>query len=96
MNEPASRLTSLAAEIEERSRNLGLEPEERPFSPHLTVARIRPEDRETITGIEEHFDGLDRLPELKFEVGHITLYRSELHRSGATYTVVERIDFEAQ
>ncbi len=95
VREPENRLTRLAMAIEEQSRSLGVEPDDRPFSPHLTVARVRPEDRESMTDIEAHFRSLNQLSELQFRADHVTLYRSELHRSGAIYTAVERIDFEA-
>ena len=35
-------LARLAAECEEACRTVGLEPEGRPFVPHLTIARVRP------------------------------------------------------
>jgi len=95
VGDPSGMLSRIASAIEQRSREMGLEPEERPFSPHLTVARVQPEDRETITNIDRHFEDLDRLKPLQIAVDHITLYRSELNRSGSIYTVVKQIDFEA-
>ncbi len=32
----------LAAQCEQAARDVGFEPEERPFHPHVTLARIRP------------------------------------------------------
>ncbi len=88
-------LNRIVRSIEEQSRTLGIQPEERPFSPHLTIARIRPEDRDTMTDVQRHFDELDQLAPIRFAVDHATLYRSELRRSGAIYSVIERFDFEA-
>ncbi len=43
-------LTRIAAAIESESRRLGIDPEEKPFRPHLTIARVRPEQRESSPG----------------------------------------------
>ncbi len=39
--EGADRLTALAAWVEDHLRPLGFPPEDRPFSPHLTIGRLR-------------------------------------------------------
>ena len=41
VGEGQSQLASLAAEVEKRCADLGFEPEERPYNPHLTLARAR-------------------------------------------------------
>jgi 2'-5' RNA ligase len=40
--EAGPELAGLAAVVDEAAVGAGLEPEERPFAPHLTVARVRP------------------------------------------------------
>ena len=40
--DPGGILDAIAAQCEQACRDVGLEPEERPFVPHLTLARIRP------------------------------------------------------
>lgn len=40
--DPGAALDALAAQCEDACREIGLEPEERPFVPHVTLARIRP------------------------------------------------------
>lgn len=53
--------------------------EKRPFRPHLTIARLRPP-----TAVQLRYEcGL-----LRFAVSSVCLYRSELRRSGAVYTVL--------
>ena len=42
VDDPGGILDALAAQCEQVCRDVGLEPEERPFVPHLTLARIRP------------------------------------------------------
>jgi RNA 2',3'-cyclic 3'-phosphodiesterase len=41
--EASPNATSLAAEIDQRLANLGVQAETRPFSPHLTLARLDPD-----------------------------------------------------
>ena len=86
-------LARIARAIEAESRRLGIEPEERPFRPHLTIARLQPEDRRSVTNVDTQFAELACLRPLRFDVDHVTLYRSDLQRVGALYTVVERFDF---
>lgn len=43
VDDPAGILDVINAQCEQACRDVGLEPEERPFVPHLTLARIRPQ-----------------------------------------------------
>jgi 2'-5' RNA ligase len=56
-----------------------MEREKRPFRPHLTVARMR-----TPGAVRPRFD----VRPARFPVESVCLYRSELRREGAVYTVV--------
>jgi 2'-5' RNA ligase len=78
--EGSSQLAGLAAEIEARCAEIGLEPEERPYNAHLTLARSR-ERRGA------------RLPELPappelapWTVAGFQLYRSQTGPGGAVYS----------
>lgn len=76
---------SLLNEIAEDSAiGAGLLPEERPFHPHLTLARIRP-----------HADVrplLDEELDLGWRCDHIVVYRSHLGRGPARYEPLDSID----
>jgi 2'-5' RNA ligase len=85
-------LAQIATSIERESRDYGIDPETRPFRPHMTLARVRPEEIATIHDISRHFAGFERLAPLRFEVDHCSLIRSELRREGPIYTVIERFD----
>lgn len=89
VNGDVDRLSRVQGEIERASEPLGYPPEERAFHPHLTVARIRPEDLATVTGLERRLAEVGALPALSLPVDHVTLFRSELRRAGAIYTAVE-------
>lgn len=75
-------LPALARDLGERLRVVGYEPEERPYTAHVTLARFK---------TPRSLDGL--LPVLppppgSFTVDRITLFRSRLSPSGARYEVV--------
>jgi 2'-5' RNA ligase len=61
--------------------------EKRPFRPHLTVARLK--DPVAVQPRSES-------GEARFAVQSVCLYRSELKREGAVYTVITRASFGAK
>jgi 2'-5' RNA ligase len=77
------RLGELAAALESAARGAGFAPEERPFRPHLTLARAEREGRATAPPA----GGGPAAAE--FPCGRVTLFRSELLPTGARYTVLE-------
>ena len=80
-------LNALQRGIESASRRLGYESEERPFSPHLTLGRVRQnvtaadqqKIRRCIEGTQVDVLGTAR-------VDSVHLYKSELKPSGSVYT----------
>ena len=86
------KLGSLQAAAENAMTGLGFEREDRKFSPHLTLARIKfpkPRDnwRQKIESIRDVKLG-------RFEAGHISIMKSELTREGAVYTEVVRVELK--
>jgi 2'-5' RNA ligase len=81
----AGPLQEMAAICEAAAQEAGLEPEGRPFHPHLTLSRIRPPvDLRALVDRVEPFG----------VVGHVTavtLYRSLLGRESVRYEVVDRV-----
>jgi 2'-5' RNA ligase len=79
----------VAAAVDAAAVRSGFPPERRPWSPHLTQARIdRPWPR---TAVEQFLDwgrGLELEP---FRCPEIVVYQSDLRRGGAVYTALERI-----
>jgi 2'-5' RNA ligase len=86
----AAELGALATTIEEMTAALGHSAEERPYSAHLTVARIRtpPRSVQTLTAwLDQHH--ADRLATMRVE--RIALMRSDARPGGSVYTPVTEL-----
>ena len=81
----AEEATQVAAVCERAAVTAGFEPEDRPFHPHLTLARVRPQQDVTVL-----VDRVPRFP-LTQRVEVVTVYRSRLGPAGATYEVVTSV-----
>ncbi len=64
------------------------ERERRAFWPHVTVARVRARAR--VRRVEA-----DQPPAVSFAARMVTLYRSDLHPTGARYVALQRIELDA-
>ena len=83
------RLASLAAAFETAARDAGFEHENRPFRPHLTLARAR---RSRGATLPERHEFVSRSA---LHVDRAVLFRSELMPTGARYSVLEAFAFRA-
>lgn len=83
LHDPAGLLTALVSDLDPALVPLGFEPENRRFTPHLTLARFKPPG--SVAGVlaEE-----PRVAEPSFEVDRVHLYRSHLHPRGARYEIL--------
>ncbi len=76
-------LSALARDIEQCLEPLGIAPEKRPFTPHLTLARRKEGGRfPRDVGATEKFG--------EFEADEFILYQSLLGAKGSTYTPLRR------
>ena len=82
------RLPELARRLEAQARRSGFPPEQRPFRPHLTLARARRPGR---PGWDEAVGAAARI---EWVAEELILFRSELHSSGARYTALDRYPLE--
>jgi RNA 2',3'-cyclic 3'-phosphodiesterase len=82
IDDPFRALTQLASDLDHRFEELGFAAEERAYTPHLTVARMRTPAR------------IDHLPELRSDelppiaIDHLALYRSRPSSRGAVYELM--------
>jgi RNA 2',3'-cyclic 3'-phosphodiesterase len=78
-------LRRLAERVEQECQVAGLEAEERPFSPHLTLARAKGREGATLPALPD-------LPDLPpWRANEVVLYSSHLGRAGATHEPIRRI-----
>jgi 2'-5' RNA ligase len=85
------RLLKLQAMVEEAMIGLRFEREERKFTPHLTLGRIK-----FIHSRDAWLKSLESIKDVRFpafEVNAISLMKSDLKSTGAVYTEMGRIEF---
>ncbi|MBN2160749.1 MAG: RNA 2',3'-cyclic phosphodiesterase [Spirochaetes bacterium] len=79
--------------VEELCKNYGFKKEDRPFKPHLTLARVR--DRMKMPpSLAEYVRANTRTPYGESSFNRIVLFRSELRREGPLYTALTEIKFK--
>ena len=84
---------ALQAAIAREMRELGLRVDARPFSPHVTLARIRRQATPSARiAIAHHFEGLDLEHLGIFTVPAIALMESDLTPDGAVYREVLEVE----
>ncbi|NQW16084.1 MAG: RNA 2',3'-cyclic phosphodiesterase [Chloroflexi bacterium] len=87
------RLTYLRGRIQGAFEQAGIEPETRPFEPHLTVGRIQNEARYPADFRAGTAFKYMEVPEgLTFAVKQVVLFRSIMDQRGATYESLAEID----
>jgi 2'-5' RNA ligase len=92
LNGDIEKLSRLQATVEEAMIGMGFKREERAFTPHLTLGRIK-----YIRSRESWLAALDGIKGIKsrtFEAASISLMKSELKPSGAVYAEMGRIELK--
>ena len=81
-------LLNLVSRIEDALEPIGFPCEEKPYHPHLTLARIK-HDNSKVGGVLTHSGLLEQPQNLGlFRVDRITLFRSDVSHFGAEYTAL--------
>ena len=80
----ATGLDRLAADTDRATAALGVESENRPFSPHLTLARIK--ERIDMRPLNDAIAALSSLDFGRYEARSFFLYRSQPGPKGSIYT----------
>jgi 2'-5' RNA ligase len=91
-------LGKLQAEVEAALQAVGFAPEEKGFSPHLTLARAaRDVDRKQLAqvgqAVGDYAQSLPSAEPLRFQVERLLFYQSELGTGGSRYTVLAELSF---
>jgi RNA 2',3'-cyclic 3'-phosphodiesterase len=87
----APGLDGLAGETDAATAALGIEREKRPYSPHLTLARIK--EAGDLQPLRKAVAGLESLEFGDFEAGSFFLYQSTLRPTGSVYTKLAEFPF---
>jgi 2'-5' RNA ligase len=87
----AAGLERLAAETDAVTASLGIERENRAYSPHLTLARIK--DRVDLRPLQSAIAGAGSLDFGRFTAQSFFLYRSQLRPTGSVYTKLAEFPF---
>ena len=82
----ADQARELAARVEAECVRAGLEPDARPFQPHLTLARARPREGANLPAT---LTDPPSLPQWKAD--ELVLYSSHLGRAGAVYEPLRKL-----
>jgi len=90
IDDPSRALSSLRRELDDELEKLGIEPERSDFHPHLTLGRIKDP-----RGVERL---LAKTETVTFQsdpvlIREVVLFRSQLTREGAAYSVTARFPF---
>ncbi len=87
LGEPTGSLARLQGAIRKGCADLGLGVDERAFSPHLTLGRVRREaGPEAADFVGKVLGGLEAITAGEMAAETVHLYRSELRPTGAVYT----------
>jgi RNA 2',3'-cyclic 3'-phosphodiesterase len=89
LNEPTGSVQTIQQNIEDALVSLGFEKENRRFSPHLTLGRVRFNDP-SIDKISKELQRI-KIEEHNFFVNEIILMKSDLQAGGAIYTPLKKI-----
>ena len=87
----AAGLEALAAATDTATSSVGVSKEERPYSPHLTLARIK--ERVDLGSLHQAIDAAPSLDFGRFTARSFFLYRSQLRPTGSVYTKLAEFPF---
>ncbi|MGZ6208380.1 MAG: RNA 2',3'-cyclic phosphodiesterase [Syntrophales bacterium] len=91
INGDTDALITLQAEIDTGFQEYGFKKEDRPFRPHLTLARVK--ETKGLVGLAEAVKKNDDCIAGTFTVSGLTLFKSDLKPTGAIYTRLTEFPF---
>ena len=94
LEDKSGLLVPLVGKLEEQLAVLGFKKEKRPFSPHLTLGRVK--STKNISDLIEEVRNRTDVVGPSFTADHAILFQSILKPSGAEYVRLRRFDFSVQ
>ncbi len=89
---PDERIVKLAADLEQALEQLGFEKENRPFSAHLTLGRVK--DKGVDKNLRRTLKDCIKADVPQISVDTICLYKSQLTQDGPIYTLLRKIELK--
>ena len=90
LEDPQDRLTTVQKKIEEEMTQLGFPPEQRKFSPHLTLGRIKSLKEKGL--LKNEVQSIQRCDSAPIVVSSVILFQSRLTPKGSIYTILEEFE----
>ena len=88
----AKPLIQMAQKLDQALTPIGIKPEQRAFSPHLTIARVRRKtDKTTAIAIGKTLSGYQVDPLGAFTIDRVVLYQSQLTPTGPVYSKLHTV-----
>ena len=94
MNGDVERLLLFQTRLEQALQRIGFPREERPFRPHLTLARIK--DSRSLAGLGRALEQGEQYQAGRFAAAGLSLMQSELGPGGAVYRQLKWFPFTGQ
>ena len=88
----SAELAGLAGDIEQALEAIGFERESRPFSAHLTLARVR--DNGVDKNLRQLLKNYTQVQIPQIVVDSVCLYKSQLTSDGPVYTLLRKIELK--
>jgi 2'-5' RNA ligase len=88
----SAELAGLAGDIEQALEVIGFERESRPFSAHLTLARVR--DSGVDKNLRQILKNYTQVKIPQIVVDSVCLYKSQLTQDGPVYTLLRKIELK--
>lgn len=89
LEDGVEEIRRLQAQVERELAPLGFPPEDRGFSPHLTLARVRPESARALAGPLAEAVAAVKAPRAIIHVAELSLMLSKMGPGGSVYTRLE-------
>lgn len=87
-------LSVIQKTVTDASTRFGARKEDKPFRPHLTVARVRTEDHRVLSQIAPAVQPLTHTDFGSWEVASVELWRSTLQSGGSMYELLARFPLQ--
>jgi 2'-5' RNA ligase len=94
LDQGRGEMVAVQRELGRRLSAAGFAPEDRPFTPHLTLARVRDGAQHRARKVAERLIAV-QIPRVRWRVDHVTLYHSDLSGPAPRYEAAQHVGLRA-